>query len=382
MMSEHQPEAEETAEDPKEQPTKTEWHLLFAVEQHLALTPVGVGVDSEFPAMQESPKIDVLLLRRTGTAWTAAQRARLPDGIRDSSAVNNLLEFKYTESLTKAVIIQAISYEHYFRTHRRLPHADVRLFVLIAKTPNTARLTEMGFVATELPGVLQGENYYVRHVTLLLLNELRDVPHNAFVKAFASRQIQKRKAFEQLNKLDNLPVKLSIYIQGLREIWSLPKGDEMNDILTPERVMEVGEAWKRNLLRNMTPEELETYLSNDQWKKNILQNMTPEELDTYLVDDRWKRSLLQNMTPEELDTYLADDRWKRSLLQNMTPEELDEYFPNYKQYVLEQGIVLAKQETVRAMFARNFDVAVIADVTGLTVEQVNAMIADQTDSAK
>ena len=48
----------------EEHPTKTEWHRLFAVEQDLALTPVGVIVEAEFPAMTEPPKVDVLLLRQ------------------------------------------------------------------------------------------------------------------------------------------------------------------------------------------------------------------------------------------------------------------------------------------------------------------------------
>ncbi|MEZ4673638.1 MAG: hypothetical protein R2932_05250 [Caldilineaceae bacterium] len=56
MTNEHQPEADATADEPKGQPTKTEWHLLFAVEQDLALTPVGVGVEAEFPVMKESLK--------------------------------------------------------------------------------------------------------------------------------------------------------------------------------------------------------------------------------------------------------------------------------------------------------------------------------------
>ena len=291
-------------------PVKTEWHLLFAVEQDLALTPIGIGVEAEFPVMKEPPKVDLVLLRRFGDKWTAAQRARLPDGVRDSTAVNNLLEFKYTQSLTLQAITQGLGYEHFFRITRRLARDDVRLFILIAKTPNSARIAELGFRPMALPGVLRGENLYVRHVTILLLNELRDLPHNALVKTFASRQAEKRKAFERLDALDDLPGNLVTYLQGLRTIWSLPKGMEMNEILTPERVMAVGEAWKR------------------------------------------------------------------ALLTGMTTEELDAYLPTYKQKILEQGIVSAKQQTVRAMFARNFDITVIADVTGLTAAQVSLILAD------
>lgn len=50
----------ETDQAKQEVPSKTEWHLLFAVEQDLALTPVGVGVEAEFPVMKEPPKVDLL----------------------------------------------------------------------------------------------------------------------------------------------------------------------------------------------------------------------------------------------------------------------------------------------------------------------------------
>ena len=188
----------------EEQSEQTEWHRLFAVEQDLALTPVGVVVEAEFPAMTEPPKVDVLLLRQTGERWMEAQQARLPDGIRESTAVYNLLEFKYTESLTLDIFWQALGYEHFFRTSRRLFQAKVRVFILSAKTPHAARLAELGFVKTELPGVLRSENIYVRHVTLLILNQLSDTPHNAFVKTFASRQAEKRKAFGLLNSFTGL----------------------------------------------------------------------------------------------------------------------------------------------------------------------------------
>ncbi|MEZ4860073.1 MAG: hypothetical protein R3C14_02140 [Caldilineaceae bacterium] len=145
-------------ETSEEQPEKTEWHRLFALEQDLALTPVGVGVETEFPAMTDPPKVDLLLLRQRGERWTEAQQARLPDGVRESTAAYNLLEFKYTESLTLDIFWQALGYEHFFRTSRRLAQTTVRLFILSAKTPHAARLAELGFVKTEQPGVMQGDN--------------------------------------------------------------------------------------------------------------------------------------------------------------------------------------------------------------------------------
>ena len=108
------------------------------------------------------------------------------------------MEFKYSESLTLDIFWQALGYEHFFLTSRHLSQVKVRLFILSAKTPHAARLAELGFVQTDLPGVMRGKNIYVHHVTLLILNQLRDLPHNAFVKTFASRQGEKRKAFALL----------------------------------------------------------------------------------------------------------------------------------------------------------------------------------------
>ena len=71
-------------ETTEEQSAQTEWHRLFGVEQDLALTPVGVGVETEFPVTTEPPKVDVLLLQQTGEQWTEAQQARVPDGILES----------------------------------------------------------------------------------------------------------------------------------------------------------------------------------------------------------------------------------------------------------------------------------------------------------
>lgn len=80
------------------QPTR--WHQLLGKEFELLLTQVDIIVYTEIQVMSEPPKADILLLQRERKAWTVAQKALLPDGIRDSRARHILLEFKYTESLT------------------------------------------------------------------------------------------------------------------------------------------------------------------------------------------------------------------------------------------------------------------------------------------
>ena len=57
-----------------------------------------------------------------------------------------------------------------------------------------------------------------------MLNELRDEPHNALLKAFASRQREKAKAFRLLRRFWQLSTELLLIFDVLQTIWSLPEG--------------------------------------------------------------------------------------------------------------------------------------------------------------
>lgn len=102
-----------------------------------------------------------------------------------------------------------------------------------------------------------------------MLNELRDEAHNALVKAFASRQREKDKAFRLLRRFWRLSTELALMFEVLQVIWALPEGATMDEILTPERVLEIGQEWKRILLRNLSPEELDAYVNPD-YKRTLL----------------------------------------------------------------------------------------------------------------
>ena len=130
-------------------------------------------------------------------------------------------------------------------------------------------MAALGYGVTELPGVYRSDNIYVTHITLLVLNDLRDEPHNALVKAFASRKAEKAKAFGLLRRFWQLSSELLLMLEVLQTIWSLPEGATMNEILTPERVMEIGEEWKQIFLRNLSPEELDAYI-NPEYKRSLL----------------------------------------------------------------------------------------------------------------
>jgi len=77
-------------------PKKTFWHRLLARLLELILSPLGIEVHPDVSVMTAPPEADILLLRRKTGRWTKAQRAHLPDGIRDSQASHILIEFKYS----------------------------------------------------------------------------------------------------------------------------------------------------------------------------------------------------------------------------------------------------------------------------------------------
>ncbi len=69
------------------------------------------------------------------------------------------------------------------------------------------------------------------------------------------------------------------------------------------------------------------------------------------------------------------------LLRNLPVEEIDDYInPAYKKHLLEQGLERGSnqrtREIVLAMATRQIDIATIADVTGLTVTDVQALLED------
>ena len=298
------------------------WHRFLAKGLELSVGRRGVLVIAEVEVTQNPPKVDVLLLRREGDAWTAEQMALLPDGIRDCNASHVLIEFKYTESLTIDAIRQAISYEYFYRTANELPPDAVKMFILCAKTPTTERLASFGYTLSALPGVYTNAAELLNHIPLLILNGLSDEAHNAFVKAFASRPAQKAKALATIRQQTDLSDELLGYFEVLRTLWSLPEGAAMNEVLTPERVLEIGREWKRIFIQHATPDELEEMLSPESKQKFIEQEV--------------ERSIEQR---------------------------------------IEQGINQKNRDIVLAMHAKGFDLTVIADITSLPIDQVQALVA-------
>ena len=253
-------------------------HQVLGRLLHLSLAPVQITVHTEVDLLGESPKADVLLLRREGEEWNAAQRARLPDGVRDSAAGHVLLEFKYTESVNETALAQAVAYDHFYRQAQRLSEEETLTVVLSAKTPQEARLAEWGYKELQ-KGVFRSPLPLLRRVWLLVLNALPPYPHNAFVKLFASREREREAAFAALNAS---PVtessRLHAYIAGLQQTLKVKGESNMAEILTPDMIMDIGEKVRKRVLETATPEEILTGLTTAE--RRLLLRLLQEELGT------------------------------------------------------------------------------------------------------
>jgi hypothetical protein len=289
-----------------ENPSKIEWHKLFGKLLQDLLSPVDIEVLPESPLMSESPKVDVLLLKRDSSQWTTAQLAFLPDGVRDTKATDILLEFKYSESLSDDAVQQTLTYDFLHREKSK-KREDVQSFLLSATKPQKSTLKKLGYRSTKIPGVYRSQFRLIRQVVLLSLNELANEPHNAFVKCFASHRQEKEKAFELLEQsglLKSLPNKSRWFITGLKGFWFTLKGDDMDIEMTAEQIADLGKRWGNAYLSSLPVEEL---LDNYDRQK-ILAQFKPQEI----LSQFEPQEILAGLKPQELD-------------------ELEDYFEKRKQ---------------------------------------------------
>jgi hypothetical protein len=256
--------------------SKTLWHVLFGVLLEELLPPVGISVQKEFPLLSQSPKADILILKREKGQWTEEQLSRLPDGIRESYASNILLEFKYTESVDENTFEQALGYHSLYKRAQKLTNQEVQTFIISGKQTRAKRLEQWGYVKTDWKGVYHNpDNWLLQKMPLLSLNELSDEPHNAWVKCFASHKLEKKKAFEILKGAtsSSLSVMLERVLAGLWQFWFVQKGDDMKSTLTEEQLKQMNEMWGETFLSRLTVEDMLERFSREE----ILAHLTPAE---------------------------------------------------------------------------------------------------------
>ncbi len=264
-----------------------------------------------------------MLLRRKGKFWTPEQQARLPDGIRQSHANHILCEFKYTQSVNKVALLQAILYDYLYRTSRRLKRQAVQTFVVSARTPQRAVLTHFGYSASELRGVYRSQHEFVSEIDLLVLNELSTESHNVFFKCFASQKKQREAAFAVINqmKLWNWSEELWATMSGLQSVFQRLEGEEMKEtILTPEYLRKLGEGMRQEILATITPEDLKKM--GEVTRQQLIATLSPEERLAGLDPEERLAGLdpeerLAGLDPTVIEAYLRQQQQAKA-----TPDQM------------------------------------------------------------
>jgi len=239
----------------------TRWHIIFGRVLQELLTPLNIDVFLELPVMTTSPRVDVLLIRKIGNKWTKQQKEYLPDGVRQSKAKQILIEFKYSQSFSTSALIQTLSYDLYYKNTKKekLETNKIQTFLVLSKTPSQKHLKRTGYKMTGKKGVYKSKHEGWRFITLISLNELSDEKYNAFIKCFASKNKEKKIAFDRLKKigLTNFTLKLQWLFNGLIQLLLTHfKGDRKMQIdLTPEQVMEIGKFWGDAFLSSLSNEK-------------------------------------------------------------------------------------------------------------------------------
>ena len=298
-------------------PPKTRWHRLLGALLEELLTPVGISVFSDFPVMSEPPEGDILLLRNEGKTWTDEQKARLPDGIRDSHAGHILIEFKYTESVTDQALRQILAYDYFYRRSQRLRHDEVQAVLISSKTPRKDILRHFGYEPDRHPGVYISRRCLTEMVMLLCLNEISDAEHNAWIKCFAARKKEKQSAFGRIKQkgFSSLTERTGRLISGLLNIW-FGKGDDIMKLeLTPEAVEKLGREWKDVIISSLRSEDIDKILSGLKPEKR-LEGLRPEERLSGLRPEERLSGLrpeerLSGLRPEEIEACLKKFRVRK-----------------------------------------------------------------------
>jgi len=274
---------------------KKPWHRVFSSLHEKLLTPLGIDVYTDFPVMAKSPELDIMIIRRTGKKWTKEQMDYLPDGIRDSKAKYNIIEFKYTESVNENAFIQALCYDFLFKNSRKLKESEVQTFLASSKTTQNKTLKLLKCTPGNHKGLYNSEKY--DKITLISLNDLTNTHYNAYFKFFSSKKREKASSFKLLENrgIKAFSKRIQWLIRGLFQFWFTKKGDkEMEFTPTPEQLEEFGKKWGDTYLSNFSADEIiekfgeDTILSKFDPKKRVKGLSFKDRLKDIPVKDRLK----------------------------------------------------------------------------------------------
>jgi hypothetical protein len=281
-------------------------HLLFGKLFKAIMAPLGVLVSTEFKIMTDSPRADILIIKKKAGKWTPDQLKLIPDGIRDSKARYIILEFKYSQSLSDKTCQQALGYDYFFSESYQLQRNDLQTFIVCAKTPRIQILEDYGYSLSEKKGVYKSDIRAFNHFPILILNELPDSYHNALIKAFSSRKIEREKAARVLqdnNYLDIIPKAISnIIFDIFTYIFRQPM--EVNDMkdMTEEQAAKLARFIDVFVNTNLSLQDLlSQYKAKDvisQFKpKDIISQFKPKDIISQFKPE----DILSNLDNEQLN---------------------------------------------------------------------------------
>jgi len=307
--------------------TKIRWHQLLGSLLKELLTPIDITVLTDVPVLSEPPEADILLLKTNHNKWTQEQKARLPDGIRDSHAIHILLEFKYSESVNKKAFQQTLSYDYFYQVGQKMKTHEVQTFLISSKTPMKTTLQEFAYSMTDMPGVYMSKNPILNTIPLILLNELSNEPHNAWIKCFASQIKEKKAAFNTLNRMgfSLFNNDLKWIVKGLMHYFKI--GGKNMEELTPERLIEYGKEWDNMILSAFDSDIIRSkfslkYLLKELGPKEILKEFAPEER----LEGLAPKERLKGLAPKErLEGLAPEER-----LEGLAPEDIEKYLKKLK----------------------------------------------------
>jgi hypothetical protein len=239
-----------------EQPKPQNWHQIVGEGWEKFLTPVNISVFTELKVMSQPPRVDILLFRRDEPTWTVEQMARLPDGIRQSTASHILIELKYTESINQKAFSQAITYDYLYKESQELTDKDVQTFVLSAIKPQARTRKKWGY-------------------------------HRAKLKA------------------------VELYLIGLWQ-W-FEAGEKMNIELTPENVMALGQKFGKTYLSTLSPETRKHFFSTVPIEERLADANPIEVMNLFKQTNKLSPpDILGQFSPEEIEAYLKQRKQQKN----------------------------------------------------------------------
>ena len=133
---------------------------------------------------------------------------------------------------------------------------------------------------------------------LLVLNELRDVPHNEYLRLFASRQRVRQDALRRLDPKASAAIWTVVF--ALQKAYEL-EGVEMNSEVTVESLLALGEEMRKQVVASASVEERLAGLEPEERLAGLapeerLAGLAPEELRLLL---KQIEAYLQAQLPRE-----------------------------------------------------------------------------------